>query len=320
MRNEFEFIENLKSKYRLNKVGDDCAILPKDGNTDMVITADLLVEEIDFRLEWAPPELIGHKSLAVSLSDIAAMGARPVWAMLSLAVPENLWKSDFLDSFYEAWHALARQHDVELIGGDISESPDKLVIDSIVAGEVPHGKAILRSGAQVGDAVFVSGRLGGAAAGLSLLETGKQIATDASSHSQYLVQKLLKPTPQVSVGNSLILNGIATAAIDISDGLSSELQHLAKASSVGFKIDANRIPVDPAIQQSLKISSNEALEMAIHGGEDFELLFTVSKKNISHPELASFYRIGEVTANAGNIDLILDDKSLILEPRGYRHF
>src|SRR3954470_4014629 len=118
MRSEFQFINDMKSRYDLEKVGDDCAVVPKDDRTDLLITSDMLVEGIDFRLDWATPEQIGHKALAVSLSDIAAMGGTPRHAMLSIAVVENLWKGDFMDRFYEGWHTLARAYGVELVGGD----------------------------------------------------------------------------------------------------------------------------------------------------------------------------------------------------------
>src|SRR5207248_5358981 len=129
----------------LDKVGDDCAVLPKDTATDLVVTTDLLVETIDFELSWTTPQRLGRKALAISLSDIAAMGADPTWSMLSLGVPERLWKPDFLDAFYEGWHRAARQYGVKMVGGDISRSPEKLFIDSIVAGEVTKDQAILRS-------------------------------------------------------------------------------------------------------------------------------------------------------------------------------
>ena len=132
MKGEFDFIHSLKLKYRLGHIGDDCAVLPNNDQTDLVITSDMLVEDIDFRLDWTTPEFLGHKALAVSLSDIAAMGATPKWAMLSIGIPETLWKTDFLDRFYTGLHDLASQHGVEIIGGDISRVPDKLVVDSTV--------------------------------------------------------------------------------------------------------------------------------------------------------------------------------------------
>src|SRR5436190_19848048 len=125
MKSEFGFINDLKSRFSLDKIGDDCAVLPKDAKTDLLVTADLLVEDVDFRLEWTTPEFLGHKALAVSLSDIAAMGGRPVWSMLSIGIPERLWWTDFVKRFYEGWAALAAKYEVELVGGDISRSTDK---------------------------------------------------------------------------------------------------------------------------------------------------------------------------------------------------
>src|SRR6188474_2717660 len=125
MKSEFEFINDLKIRYSLSSIGDDCAILPKDERSDLLVTADMLVEDIDFRLEWTTPECLGHKALAVSLSDIAAMGGTPTWALLSIAVAENLWKTGFVDRLYTGWSELAAKHNVELVGGDVSRSPDK---------------------------------------------------------------------------------------------------------------------------------------------------------------------------------------------------
>src|SRR5205807_6733690 len=159
MVSELQFIENLRTRYALGKVGDDCAVLPKDTETDLLVTVDMLVEDIDFQIEWGMPGLLGHKALAVSLSDIAAMGGKAAWAMLSLGVPAKLWNTDFMDKFYKGWSALAGEFDVELVGGDVSRSPEKLVIDSMAGGEVAKGRAIMRSGARLGDSIFVTGTL-----------------------------------------------------------------------------------------------------------------------------------------------------------------
>jgi thiamine-monophosphate kinase len=309
MKSEFEFITELKNKYSLLRIGDDCAVLPKDSKTDLVITTDLLVEEIDFRLSWTKPKFLGHKSLAVSLSDVAAMGAKPVWSMVSIGVPEKIWKTDFVEKFYEGYMNLAKKYDVELIGGDVSKTPDKIVIDSIVAGEVKKGKAILRSGAKPKDLIYVTGNLGGAAAGLKLLEAGEK------SKSQNLILRQLAPNPQTEIGQIIGEKNLATAAIDLSDGLSSDLAHLCKASKTGAKIFAEKIPIESEIS---------ALELAVHGGEDYELLFTVNPKKKNQIEKAfknhQFFCIGEITANAEIIELIADEKATILEAKGFRHF
>ncbi len=316
MRSEIEFIQHIKKKYGLHHIGDDCAVLPKDDKTDMVITADMLAEDIDFRLDWTTPEFLGHKALAVSLSDVAAMGAIPTWAMLSIGVPEKLWKSEFLDEFYDGWHKLAAEFGVELIGGDFSRTPDKLVIDSIVSGTVPKGKAILRSGAKPGDGIYVTGELGGAAAGLNLLFDGARYSENMSVAKRYLLKKQLAPTPKD--GKDLQYSEI-TSMIDISDGLSSDLSHLCLASGVGARIDKRSVLIDAHLD-SLDLSTDKKLDLALNGGEDFELLFTVDEKKISPEFLTEFHRIGEVNANAGIIELTDEDKITILEPKGYQHF
>lgn len=314
MRSEFEFIQNIRHKYGLNHIGDDCAVLPQNDKTDLVITADMLVEGIDFRLDWTTPEFLGHKALAVSLSDIAAMGASPDWAMLSIGVPPGLWTDDFLDRFYAGWHGLALEFGVELIGGDVSRTPDQLVIDSIVGGSVPNGEAVLRSGANPGDEIYVTGPLGGAAAGLQLLQGGARIEAANDDVISSLLLRQLRPNPQLDAAGFIRTNAIATAMIDTSDGLSSDLKHVLDASGVGARIFAETIP----LQNSAPPSS--ALENALHGGEDFELLFTADPKKIPADKLTNFHRIGRVTANMGIIELIGDGKTHILEPKGYRHF
>ena len=317
MRSEFEFIESIRKTYSLKAIGDDCAVLPRDSETDQVITADLLIEDVDFRLSWTDADLLGHRSLAVSLSDIAAMGAEASWSMLSLGVPEDLWKSSFLDDFYRGYWNLAEKYGVTIAGGDISRSPDKLVIDSIVGGTVPRGQAILRSTAKPGDIVFVTGKLGGAAGGLKLLERGSRLHnTQAAEHDLLLRQ--LKPDPQLEFAKLLQQHALASSMIDISDGLSSDLFHICRESGVGATIDAGRIPTDPELLNIF--GPSESFDMAVSGGEDFELLFTSAEKNISAVEKLGASAIGTVTANVGVIELTTGSETTILRPRGFRHF
>ncbi|MGB7208239.1 MAG: thiamine-phosphate kinase [Pyrinomonadaceae bacterium] len=318
MRSEFDFIQNIKNKYGLAKIGDDCAVLPKDDKTDMVVTADMLVEDIDFRLDWTTPELLGAKTLAVSLSDIAAMGATPTWAMLSLGITKDIWNSDFVDRFYEGWFALAKHHNVELVGGDVSRIPKKIVFDSIVAGEIPKGKAILRSGAKPGDSIFVTGDLGGASGGLMMLDSGFRYGNSNKARRE-MIAKQLRPISRIQTGKYLLEHGIATAMIDLSDGLSSDLHHLCAASWVGARIDAKKVPICPALFE-ISATRDQGMEFALNGGEDFELLFTSQEKKISHPELPEFFRIGEVTANNGIIEVTDVAEIVFLSPKGYRHF
>lgn len=314
MRTEFEFISDLKTRYGLKHVGDDCSVLPKDCDTDMVVTADMLVESVDFRPDWTTPESLGHKALAVSLSDIAAMGAVPEWAMVSLAMPEELWNSGSIEQFYEGWFVLAREYGVELVGGDISRTPGPLVIDSIVGGNVARGRAILRSGAIPGDSIYVTGSLGGAAGGLALLEAGQKDIDSA----RYLYRRQLKPQPQLVLANELQQLGLTTAMIDVSDGFSSDLTHICKASGVGARIYSNLLPIDIGLQ--LHFSHEDSLQMALNGGEDFELIFTSREQDIRLSEKHTITQIGEITASVGIIELISDGKCSILESKGYRHF
>ena len=322
-KSEFEFIETIRQRYSLSKIGDDCAILPKDSKTDLVITTDLLVEDIDFRLDWTKPNFIGHKAAAVSLSDVAAMGAKPVWAMLSIGIPQKIWKTDFVEKFYDGYFRLTKKFFVEIVGGDISKTPDKIVIDSIVAGEVKKGKAVFRSGAKVGDLIYVTNELGGAAAGLKLLENGVRYTDSAKIWQRNLLLKQLAPLPQIHTGQDLNNRNPPTAMIDLSDGLSSDLAHLCRASKVGARIYADRIPLDKNLR-SVAGMFDEKLNYALNGGEDFELLFTANpKKKIqlkNEQEKRGFSCIGEVTANVGIIELISSDKTEILLPNGYRHF
>jgi thiamine-monophosphate kinase len=316
MRSEFEFIKNIKERYGLGKVGDDCAVVRKDVHTDLVITADLLVEDIDFRLEWTTPECLGHKSLAVSLSDVAAMGGSPKWAMLALGVPEHIWNGNFVDKFYEGWFGLARKHRVELIGGDISRTAGHLVIDSIVGGDVRKGKAVMRTGARPGDSLFVTGALGGAAGGLSLLENGtRQARTRGAKRS--LLDRQLRPVPRVEIGEHLARNERVTSMLDISDGLAADVYHLCHASNVGAVIELEAIPTD----ECLSVLTNvDPLAFALGGGEDFELLFTSARKKLSGRDLTPITRIGQITSNAGIVEVAGREGANILPDLGYRHF
>lgn len=310
MRSEFDLINNFKKKYSLKSVGDDCAVLPKNTEFDQLITADMLVEDVDFRLNWTKPEYLGHKSLAVSLSDIAAMGGKPVWAMLSIAVPENLWRNNFLDEFYDGWHKLAAVYSVELIGGDISRSPDKLIIDSIVGGEVSKGRAVMRSTAKVSDLIAVSGSLGGAAAGLALLETGIDSPINL---------RQLKPEPRTILAQELSAAKIPSAMMDISDGFSADLAHICAASNVGAKVFSDKIPIDPSLETN-GFDKERSLDLALNGGEDFELLFTTDRSNAEMLREFDVTVVGEITAAADRIELITAGETSILESKGFRHF
>ncbi|HEV7682086.1 MAG TPA: thiamine-phosphate kinase [Pyrinomonadaceae bacterium] len=342
--NEFEFIKQIRAQAEargavsglVRGIGDDAAVFKALAGSDVVISTDLLVEDIDFRRETTQPNLLGHKALAVSLSDIAAMGARPRWALLSLGVPAAVWNSEFLDGFYAGFFQLAARYGVTLIGGDVSRTPDKIVIDSILIGETPKGGSTFRSGAKPGDQIFVTGFLGDAAAGLRLIERGARLhhaktsdppsdsGTDEANRLDYLLLRHLKPEPRVGWGLLLGEQQLATAMIDISDGLSSDLNHLCDESKVGALIDAIAIPIDSLVTELSGRRALDPLMLALHGGEDFELLFTVNADVIAklpkRVDGVSLTRIGEIKDESNGVRIAEGPRTWKLEPGGWQHF
>jgi thiamine-monophosphate kinase len=337
-RSELDFIKHLRAHEQkretlvaglVRSIGDDAAVVGQLAGRDTVVTTDLLVEDVDFRRDSTPPAMLGHKALAVSLSDIAAMGARARWALLSIGVPRDIWDSGFVDQLYEGFFALADRYDVRLVGGDLSRTPEKIVIDSIVLGECAHERAVSRSGARCGDQLFVTGSLGGSAAGLRLIERGARVecedASDADSHAiQRLILRHLRPEPRVGWGLVLGEEPLATAMIDISDGLSSDVNHLCEESNVGALIDASRLPIDPLVADLCGRRALDPLVLALHGGEDFELLFTVNPQNVARlPKKVDgvpISCIGEVTHQTGVIRIAEKNRVWDLQPKGFEHF
>lgn len=310
MFTEFEFIDRMKTLYGLKTVGDDCAVLPRDEYSDLLISADMMVENVDFRTTWASPETIGHKALAVSLSDIAAMGGTPLWSILSLAIPKVHWEECFGDRFFNGYMKLAERFGVELAGGDLSSSPRDIVIDSTVIGSAGRGKAIRRNGARPGDVICVTGTLGASAAALRELEA------DRGGSDAAMLARFLTPIPRVETGTLLGEMEICSALIDISDGLVGDLGQICRDSGTGADLVAREIPRFP--------SEDVSLDDALYGGEDFELLFTVRPKLFeSHRgdlQIAGISVIGEITSNVGVITLNDGFHRRELTARGFMHF
>jgi thiamine-monophosphate kinase len=253
-------------------IGDDCAILRVPPGHELAVTTDLSLETVHFRRDWHSPESAGHRCLARGLSDLAAMGAQPLAAFLSIALPSSLvgaWSTRFLDGLL----ALARAANIPLAGGDTAQAPRTQATDGLVSadilllGSVPSGTALLRSGARTGDLLYVTGALGGAAAQLAWLKT--QPAGKRKPRKAVPSQPQLFPQPRIAQG--LRLRSLATACIDLSDGLSTDLAHLCASSGLIAQIDAGAIPLHP-----LALAQSNALELALHGGEDYELLFTAA--------------------------------------------
>jgi thiamine-monophosphate kinase len=335
--NEFDFINRIRAKAQNRGhssqlsigIGDDAAVVNPINGRQTVVSVDLLVEDIDFGRDVTPSRFLGHKALAVSLSDIAAMGAQPRWALLSLGVPEGVWNADFVDQLYDGLFQLADRYQVKLIGGDTSSTPDKIVVDSIVLGDCAQGHAVSRAGARPGDLIFVTGSLGGAAAGLRLLKRGAKLATeqsddpDAEAIERVLLRQLV-PEPRVGWGLVLGEDRLASAMIDVSDGLSSDLHHLCDESKVGALIDAAKIPIDRSVAELCGRRALDPLLLALHGGEDFELLFTVSPANAARlPKKVDgvpITRIGSIEASANGVRIAEGSRVWELSPRGFQHF
>jgi len=334
-KSEFDFIEALRQRAGLAGhslvagIGDDAAVLRSTPGKETVITADLLVEDIDFRRTTTPPYLLGHKALTVSLSDIAAMGARPLWSMVSIGVPEDVWQTDFVERLYDGLLDLANRYGVQLIGGDTSRTNDRIVIDSIVSGECAAGRAVMRSGASAGDQVFVTGSLGAAAAGLRLIERGahlaeQNLADDDSQKLDHVLLRQLRPEARVGWGIVLGEERLATAMIDLSDGLSSDLNRLCAASNVGALIDSASLPIDDRVTELCGRRALDPLQLALHGGEDFELLFTVKPGDVARlpkrVDGVEIKRIGEITDSSQGVRISEGARIWELKPGGWVHF
>ncbi len=259
----------------LLSVGDDAALLEfGPGEMALVATCDTQVEGRHFIRSVASPEEIGHKAFAVNLSDIAAMGAEPLWALVSLALPASLAIAE-LDGIYAGLRALARRYEVAIVGGNISGTDGPLTIDVTALGRVKRSHALTRAGGQPGDSVLVTGELGAAAAGV-LCATGVSRVMPVSDEALAHVRAaMVAPMPRIAEGQALAESGVVTAMLDISDGLAADLGHLCDASGVGAEVDAGAVPVDSCAAIVARAAGRDPLDLALTGGEDYELLFTV---------------------------------------------
>ncbi|MDP5146094.1 thiamine-phosphate kinase [Shewanella sp. ULN5] len=316
---EFQLIEQFfKNKGQKRRdvmlgIGDDCALVqPADGKV-IAISCDTLVEGVHFFADM-PAHALGYKSLAVNLSDLAAMGAEPAWMTLALSLPDvnQQWLADFSSGLFEA----AEYYGVALVGGDTTRGPR--CINVTINGQVPKGKALKRSGAKIGDWVFVTGSLGDSALGLDMLRNKQVIKPE---HKEYLLNRHYYPTPRVLAGQAL--RGLASSAIDLSDGLVSDLSHILKASNVGAVIDANAIPLSSSLTES--VGAEQALAYALTGGEDYELLFTVPEAQRGAIDTAllhagvKFVKIGQI-CSGNKIKFTLDGQPFTPEFKGFEHF
>ena len=304
--------------------GDDAAVLRASTDRDWVVTTDMLVEAVDFNRAYSSFRQIGYKALAVNLSDIAAMGGRPVAFLVGLAAPGRTLVR-VVDEIYRGMLTLARRYDVALIGGDVSAARRGITISVMVLGTVEHGNAVTRSGAKSGDRIYVTGTLGDSRAGLEILKKRRRLKPSAMN--PYLVHRHFSPTPRIEFGRLLSRRRWATAMIDLSDGLASDLRHLCEASRVGARLEWNRFPVSPALAAYARRLNRSAADYALRGGEDFELLFTVNRARVAEVEGAAkrmalaVTPIGTVVSKGLGITLIgKESREIPLTVRGYEHF
>ena len=320
---EFDLIELIRQRTAqprddvLLGIGDDAAVLEVPLGKDLVVAIDTLVDGVHFPRGTAPAD-IGWKALAVNLSDLAAMGASPAWALLSLTLPQA--DSAFVEGFVEGFVQLAQPHRLALVGGDTTRGP--LAISVAVHGFVPSGKALVRSGARVGDVVLVTGTLGDAAAGLHTLQQPSLGDDGHASLREYLIERLNRPTPRLAAG--IALRDQAHACVDVSDGLLADLGHICKASGVGAEIDAALLPRSPALLGLYDDAT--ALQFALSGGDDYELCFCVPANQAAQVQTdlsrlgGGATRIGRIVPDEGVRVRGHDGTRLKLGTLGWEHF
>ena len=307
---EFDLIARIRARAALRGdvvlgIGDDCALLAPPPGMQLAVTMDTLNAGVHFPPETAPAD-IGWKALAVSLSDLAAMGADPAWCTLSLSLPEA--SEDFIDGFSDGFLSLAQQHDVALIGGDTTRGP--LSISVTAHGLIEPDSALRRAGAQVGDAIWVSGTLGDAAGALRQWQQGGVMPPT-------LRDRLDRPTPRVALGRAL--RGVASSCIDISDGLLADLSHICRASGVAAQLDAQALPSSEALRQAFDTATRLALQAS--GGDDYELCFTApaAQRDVLHALSQTLNlpltHIGDIVTGTGVCCAGVD-----VAAAGYQHF
>ncbi|HGJ4478736.1 TPA: thiamine-phosphate kinase [Salmonella enterica subsp. diarizonae] len=296
-------------------IGDDCALLNIPEKQTLAISTDTLVAGNHFLPDIDPADL-AYKALAVNLSDLAAMGADPAWLTLALTLPEvdEPWLEAFSDSLFE----LLNYYDMQLIGGDTTRGPLSMTLG--IHGYIPAGRALKRSGAKPGDWIYITGTPGDSAAGLAVLQNRLQVSEETDAH--YFIKRHLRPTPRILHGQAL--RDIASAAIDLSDGLISDLGHIVKASGCGARVEVDALPKSDAMMRH--VDDGQALRWALSGGEDYELCFTVPELNRGALDVAigqlgvPFTCIGQMSADIEGLNFVRDGMPVTFDWKGYDHF
>ncbi len=324
VRDEFSFIRSITPTNRFQQqltigIGDDAAVYKTSAATEQVVCVDAMVEGIHFRRDTLSPFQIGRKALAINISDLAAMGANPMYYLVTIAVPES-WSEYELQDIYAGMNELAELYKMDLIGGDTVSSKDQLVLSVTAIGNVQEGHALKRSSAKPGDVLFVTGPIGKSAAGLELLQQ-KEIDNSFTDVERSCIRAHQEPEPQISSGTYLASLGKRIALNDVSDGLSSEAMELAEASNVQIVVDQEKLhPILPDLQD---VDHSQKLHWLLNGGEDFQLIGTTSEETFAQLQKSgsiTLFDIGFV--RAGNASVIMKSANVetLLAKGGYNHF
>jgi len=325
---EFGFINrisplgNIRPEGVIKGIGDDCAVIQVQDDEYLLVTTDLLLEKVHFLMDWAAPEIIGARALTANLSDIAACGGNPRDVFLSLAIPYKM-EVEWLDAFYRGLTELARQYKVNVLGGDTTSSKTDFVISIAVTGLVPSDQVLLRHTAKEGDIIILTGSTGLSRAGCDILIEGLDLKTEAAIAA---IEAHLKPRPHIAEGRMLATSGACTAAIDVSDGISSDLKHLCQDSGLGAILYETRIPVASELTQLGKVLGKDPLDWVLNGGEDYVLLAAITPSELqsvieeAEKKDWKFYPIGEFVAGRKMQLLRGDGKTQEIAPAGWDHF
>ncbi len=326
---EFGLIRSIQKNCRFSDapvitgIGDDCAVLgPYDGKI-FLVTTDLLLEDIHFTLKKINPEHLGEKALNVNLSDVAAMGGSPLHAFVSLAVPKSM-PLDTIHGIYRGLKNSCKTYSVDLLGGDTSASPDRLMISITLVGQAKEGEVLLRSGARPKDHIYVTGTIGDSSGGMELI-LGKASAPESLART--LINAHNRPVPFLDAGQLIGESRLASAMIDLSDGLAGDLGHICESSGVGASLIQEDLPISNELKSLAEINSFDPYDMALTGGEDYKLLVTVPTKNAANflkmfekGSPCRIFKIGEITEHRGLRLIRPDGKTTVLEPKGFDHF
>jgi len=313
---EFALIDRVTHKIRdrdvIVGIGDDTAVLKYKANKYLLFTTDMLVENDHFNLKWSTPEQIGKKSIEVNVSDIAAMGGIPKYAVVSICLRKDI-PVEFVDKLYNGIYKTAEKYKLEIIGGDTTHG-DLVVINIAMLGEVNKKNLSLRSDAKVNDLICVTGNLGQSTAGLNLL-----LNNIKDKRFQPILKKHMEPEAQLR--KSRIISNYCNAMIDVSDGLASEVEHICEMSKTGAAIYKEKIPVSDLTKEAARLVKKDAYDFALYGGEDFELVFTISRKNLSllKKKNEKIYTVGKILQKRKGVYLLDKDKKIRLK-KGYDHF